>query len=583
MIGEVTLTNWKRHSDLTLEFQEGLNFLLGSNGRGKTSVFEAIRFALCGSDDPQQQAEVIRFDEAEASVQLQLVGDPNVVISRAVHHDGGLTGAVTGAKGSVDDVVFERFGAAPVFLRSMLFLGEGEAFHGGDIGSAVEQQLGTIMSMSAMEELLGSVPGLRRSLSRDQRAQRAELKLSRSQVEELGVQERQLALELDELKSNEEVLRQRHSDIAAITRRREQRIEQAAQIEQWRAEMEQLAQECELRSSDPEGLLNALNERRAHIEDQLHALAEQRGRLEGRIATLQSFVAELLDRDVRECPMCQQTLDAEHRNGAITTHQSALSALAAELDALSVETARATVDRERWSQALTAMQALVRRQPSGMTSDVDELDDTGQSVEQATTELDELRVRRAHVEAEWLSVREQLAVSEAELSTEARVTAAFQREAFLEVIEQGVERFMRNLRSSVMGPIAAQLAQQWKSFRPDAEWSLALDGLGRPCLARSGETRPYSALSGGEKTVASVLLRIALTVAITKSDVLVLDEPLEHLDPRARRLMVSSLHRAVRQGLLKQVLISTYEESLVRRLVDRDGVAAIWLDRGESE
>jgi ABC-type multidrug transport system ATPase subunit len=75
-----------------------------------------------------------------------------------------------------------------------------------------------------------------------------------------------------------------------------------------------------------------------------------------------------------------------------------------------------------------------------------------------------------------------------------------------------------------------------------------------------------------------VLLRVAFLTALTTSDVIVLDEPLEHLDPRARRLMISSLHHAVRKGLLNQILISTYEESLVRRLLTHSDVHALWLD-----
>jgi hypothetical protein len=42
--------------------------------------------------------------------------------------------------------------------------------------------------------------------------------------------------------------------------------------------------------------------------------------------------------------------------------------------------------------------------------------------------------------------------------------------------------------------------------------------------------------------------------------------------------MISSLSHAIRKGLLSQIVISTYEESLVRRLLTRPDVHAVWLD-----
>jgi DNA repair exonuclease SbcCD ATPase subunit len=87
-------------------------------------------------------------------------------------------------------------------------------------------------------------------------------------------------------------------------------------------------------------------------------------------------------------------------------------------------------------------------------------------------------------------------------------------------------------------------------------------------------------MSGGEKTVALILLRLALVSALTKADFLILDEPLEHLDPRNRRLLISSLYQAVDKGLIRQAIVTTYEESLVRRLLLRGSAHAVYLEAG---
>ena len=50
-----------------------------------------------------------------------------------------------------------------------------------------------------------------------------------------------------------------------------------------------------------------------------------------------------------------------------------------------------------------------------------------------------------------------------------------------------------------------------------------------------------------------------------------MDEPLEHLDPTNRRAVAATLVSAVELGELEQILVTTYEEPLARRLAARTG------------
>ena len=49
MIKKVELENWKSHHETSLEFEEGVNALIGTMGSGKSSVLEAIVFGLFGT------------------------------------------------------------------------------------------------------------------------------------------------------------------------------------------------------------------------------------------------------------------------------------------------------------------------------------------------------------------------------------------------------------------------------------------------------------------------------------------------------------------------------------------------------
>jgi len=49
MITKMTLKNWKSHEETTLEFGRGVNLLIGIMGSGKSSVLDAMSFALFGT------------------------------------------------------------------------------------------------------------------------------------------------------------------------------------------------------------------------------------------------------------------------------------------------------------------------------------------------------------------------------------------------------------------------------------------------------------------------------------------------------------------------------------------------------
>lgn len=79
ILKNLLLENYKQYAHLNLEFQEGLVGIIGKNGAGKSTIFEAILYALYGKDEISQK-ELIRssFADEKAPVRLSLdfgVGD----------------------------------------------------------------------------------------------------------------------------------------------------------------------------------------------------------------------------------------------------------------------------------------------------------------------------------------------------------------------------------------------------------------------------------------------------------------------------------------------------------------------------
>lgn len=581
MIGDVRVANWKRHRQFEHSFAPGMNFILGANGKGKTSLLQAIRFGLFGSEDGKEAREAIRFDATSASVHVELIDRESVVVGRNIDTRGRITETLTvGSTSTGDELLRSLFGADPLFLRSLVFLREGDVYapDAGNVG--LEQQLESILSMGGLSQLSGEIRHARGPLGKVQRSQRSALQLSRDEMAHLTQEEARLRAEVEQLRIDEADLQAQYLAWADRARDREQWTQLEADLASWRDQVADLARAAQLPLSDDEldQSLVELDRRRLSLEETLRGLTQDRGELVGRIAAIRSFLDQLNQGGTQVCPLCRQSLDEDHRSVATAEHSRDLKVLAAQEEVMEARLTQTRTDLERTREASEGARRVWASRPAGLPPRPPPPEDAAVQLERSHLAVEDIRTRCARVEQQLLETRERLATAEASRRLEEQVTTAFREDSLLEATASGIEEFIADVRSSVMAPLAEQLSQQWKAYRPDVEWSIALDEAGALCLARDGLTRSYSVLSGGEKTVAIVLLRVAMLTALTTSDVIVLDEPLEHLDPRARRLMVSSLHNAVRKGLLKQIIISTYEESLVRRLITHSDVHAIWLD-----
>ncbi|MFZ1631047.1 MAG: AAA family ATPase, partial [Anaerolineae bacterium] len=129
------------------------------------------------------------------------------------------------------------------------------------------------------------------------------------------------------------------------------------------------------------------------------------------------------------------------------------------------------------------------------------------------------------------------------------------------------------LRDADLQPIYAQVSKVWAAFSGKENWQVKLDEKGMPTLtSREGRTFDLSQFSGGEKTALLLMLHTIIAQHFSKSDFLLVDEPLEHLDPINRRSLVRFLIDASKRGSFKQALVATFEESLLRKYMSEEGV-----------
>jgi DNA repair exonuclease SbcCD ATPase subunit len=145
------------------------------------------------------------------------------------------------------------------------------------------------------------------------------------------------------------------------------------------------------------------------------------------------------------------------------------------------------------------------------------------------------------------------------------VTAGFERSAALEAATSALEAARQRILNESVEPLEDLLAENWRQLFVDRP-GVGLQGDGTVSRRIGSEDLEYEQFSDGEKMVAQLILRVLVLRATTRLGFFWVDEPLEHLDPDVRRALAVLLAQAPEAPPFPQVLVTTYEEPLIRRL-----------------
>jgi DNA repair exonuclease SbcCD ATPase subunit len=315
------------------------------------------------------------------------------------------------------------------------------------------------------------------------------------------------------------------------------------------------------RVARPAELVNHLETAEVAAADALDEIRREAATVAGRIATVRA-AAEALHAADAECVVCLRHLSAEDIARAERTHQREVSALAAQEHKLAARVDAAT-------QRLTDLRTLSRRavrlpEPTpGPDTPGPDVEEAAYAVRVAREEAERLDEQAALARARRTTLAEQLADEERLAEETQEADRAHRREAVTSVAAEVMRATADAIVAERIDPLAAEISHRWKRVFGE-RGSLQLRSDGRLVLVRGIHEIPFTQFSSGEKVVALLATRLLVLGASTRASFLWLDEPLEHLDPKNRRITASLMSAA--GAHVRQILVTTYEEPLARRL-----------------
>jgi exonuclease SbcC len=299
VIGKVKLVNFLSHKDTEIEFGEGLTVFIGRNGAGKSSVIDAITYALYGQHTRGKRTHVKDgASKGKVELELRLFGRKYEIV-REFDGRGGLRTAeiredgrllVTGEKRDetrVSEEVSRILGLDYDRMVSSVVIQQGEidAILRSD-PKELKELFDDLMGLRTFDEAFNEMrevledfrEGIRKMTGRspeDVKLVEQELEGLRKEVESAKEREKVLVKELEELKAE-------YREIAERVARAEELIELNLRLESALSKLKERIR----------GEVKRLEERVARLEGALKLLSRKEG-IEDRIRRLEELKAAL--------------------------------------------------------------------------------------------------------------------------------------------------------------------------------------------------------------------------------------------------------------------------------------------------
>ncbi len=198
-IEKIRLINFTTHRDTTLEFSPGINIITGSNGSGKSSVVQALYFALFGRGLYYgKKDELVRYGSRNLLVELYIEGDRLRKIRRGLR-TVETEGIVITSSNQLKEYLFRFFNISPRRLVNTLLIKQGETTSFVDRSPSERLRLyESIVGVDALRVIMDALSALSRkyadfirdmdlrSLEEEMRNLEREMEELRKEIEDAG-------------------------------------------------------------------------------------------------------------------------------------------------------------------------------------------------------------------------------------------------------------------------------------------------------------------------------------------------------------------------------------------------------------
>ena len=629
MIKDLSIKEWKCHKELILEFKKGVNFIIGFNGIGKTSILEAIVYGLIGK---------VRGKKVEELRRVGRVGDTEVIlgfshledeyeITRRYNgrpHNHKLikryTEEIIEDEEEILKLILDIFDVNLSFLENILYSPEGESYSFLKLDKRnLIDYLEKLVGIGKINEFYRYVIALKNDFEKKKNETKTYIeKLEKiEKPEDLGKEvdlQREKSMVLQNINNIDDEILKKERERSELTNKYEEDYrdhytfnEKLKKLESKYNQNRDLSLELRISEFNLEEFFLQV-EKISELIEQKH---NNRKKFRDEISTTQQKIAEnnvktgerkkirdIMDRlehnleEVPEvdCPLCKKPFK---KLEFLEVHKD----INEELDKLRIEKSRIDEDlkdlrkseqilrnsEEILKDFLRLIESLRRFDPSKIKEMAEQKSDYEDKKEKNESELSRLKNKRKSYVGQEREIRKKL--SEIKASKKVKDALEYEKDyqnntkggLICELIEEVMKKILNNQRDFSLNDIKDEIQNIWEIIFPSEKRRLYFTDDYLPYFEKDGENIPYKNASAGEKMILLILIKTVLAKKYTNLPFLFLDEPLEHLNYENRINLIDYLTDICEKGLISQLIITTCEESLTRKFRNSDEVNIISL------
>jgi exonuclease SbcC len=617
MINHIEIINWRTYEQFQVQFKPGITFIMGTNGKGKTSLLEAIAYALTGEPSTVlERGKLLRNPQKLATVHLSVtINEQQYRIERSqsrTRADKAKLIRLSDQKilasnhKQVTGQIEQLLNVSTDFLQRIVYMAEGDVYRflKEASGKAIDRQIRQILGMNQMDEFWNALKLAGREINQKIKA-----------LQDLLIQLEQLKVKQKiHLESKLEQINSRRQNLLTQLNLLQERITRLKQEEQEFLDLkplfEKIIQTLQLNSENWAKIQHLpMPTYYEQIKQQIQQVTETiqtnqmtQARFQGEQGAYQRILEVLQpytdSNETLPCPVCQNLMTEPERETVIQNLKQKIKQLSIEAQQLNLQQLDLNKNQHNLHAQLADLdnllnkithhlnfQSLVSQLPFGKLLPermqayqkdremITHLQQEAHSFEQMIAELEQET-------AQFLTLQRRLYDLGSNSPEEARegLIKLEIRSLTLRAAEAATQETLGLQRNQHIQTIYQQLARLWSTFTDDNTWQVELDSEGMPKLEnQAGYQLDLSQFSGGEKTVLLIILHTVIVHYFSKSHFILMDEPLSHLDPINRRSVMNFLSNLYRQGGFQQVIATTFEESLIRKYMSAEGVNVIYL------
>jgi DNA repair exonuclease SbcCD ATPase subunit len=327
----------------------------------------------------------------------------------------------------------------------------------------------------------------------------------------------------------------------------------------------ELASELLQRPITSEAIVDALTEAEQDLMDSVSRADAEGASARGKTELINAALSNLQGAGA-VCPTCLRPLSEHEADRAEEEHRKHLGELEAEIAGAEERAARARSELKAVRDLLGAVRTLpVPLEPEAGASDSD-LAAAQEEFQRRRDEVQSLNQELAGLTASRESLQRDLNKLDEDDARARELEALYRQEGIALAAHDALRSTGSAITTRYIQPLAREVEGRWK--RMFGAGGLTLSPEGHITRQVGTRTLEFGSLSGGEKVWALLLTRLLVAGASTRAPFVWLDEPLEHLDPRLRKVVAGTLAKASSGTGLRQVIVTTYESELAQQLME---------------